>query len=201
LLNISDRPIIDEMVKHDLFPKQMSDETNELYKLYLDLANPDTLKYVSKAEYRPTKGNATYKDVYKLNDKNQLLNDKALGLALYRRDKTGKSNFSAGYRDLYSSPHTGFGEYTLSLGHDKKGNYISYYDDYDLNTGLFGGHKQGDMFGRGISLYDRRYYDANDSINALEAAKKSLPAIHETEKRRAELTKRGKSRKLGNIYY
>ena len=51
--------------------------------------------------------------------------------------------------------------YTLSKGRDSRGNYISYYDRYDINPKLFGmGIPVSHMVGKGeYDLYGRMYYN------------------------------------------
>ncbi len=46
--------------------------------------------------------------------------------------------------------------YTVSLGQDEKGCYISYYDKWDLNTST---ENSGKGFGHAFEIYDRVYYN------------------------------------------
>ena len=48
------------------------------------------------------------------------------------------------------------GEYTLTLGKDEHGNYISYWDRWDLKGSLEG---KGGLAGKPFEIYDRVYYD------------------------------------------
>lgn len=76
--------------------------------------------------YRPTKGQ-TYDTVLKFKDESKILSDEVLSQMLERQKKTGKNSF------LVTGNGGGLGSYTLSLGEDEKGKYISYYDDWDIN--------------------------------------------------------------------
>lgn len=48
------------------------------------------------------------------------------------------------------------GNYTLSKGHDEHGEYVSYYDSWDLDGSVEG--KEG-VIGKPFEIYDRIYYD------------------------------------------
>lgn len=76
--------------------------------------------------YRPTKGQ-TYDTVLKFKDESQIVSDEVINQMLERQKKTGKNSF------LVTGNGGGLGSYTLSLGEDEKGKYISYYDDWDIN--------------------------------------------------------------------
>lgn len=63
-------------------------------------------------------------------------------------------------------------DYTIGLGNDSKGPYISYYDEYDLNAGILGKHKTGDIdmsISHPFSIYDRKYYSKEDSAKIMDA--------------------------------
>lgn len=76
--------------------------------------------------YRPTKGQ-TYDTVLRFKDESQIVSDDVLNQMLDRQKKTGKNSF------LVTGNGGGLGSYTLSLGEDEKGKYISYYDDWNIN--------------------------------------------------------------------
>lgn len=76
--------------------------------------------------YRPTKGK-TYDKVLKFKDESKILSDAVLNQMLERQKKTGKTSY------LVTGNGGGLGSYTLSLGEDENGKYISYYDDWDIN--------------------------------------------------------------------
>jgi|GEM_PF-3468577 len=46
--------------------------------------------------------------------------------------------------------------YTISLGEDEKGSYLSYYDKWDLDVST---EESGKGFGRAFEIYDRVYYN------------------------------------------
>lgn len=125
---------------------------------------------IQKSKYKPTKGNATYDDVYSLPLKNTdfdwgtLIKD-ANGIQI------GKSRAAT---MLPLTGHGVLGDYTISRGYDDRGEYISYYDDYDLNPyrGIFANRdknkapkfiqNKGDLsfgVGKPFSIYDRMYLD------------------------------------------
>lgn len=63
-------------------------------------------------------------------------------------------------------------DYTIGFGLDPKGPYLSYYDEYDLNAGIFGDHKTGDIglpISHPFSIYDRKYYTKEDSTKIMDA--------------------------------
>ena len=51
------------------------------------------------------------------------------------------------------------GDFTLSLGNDENGYYISYYDVWDLGGEKFGIEGEEGVFGKPFEIYDRIYYD------------------------------------------
>lgn len=76
--------------------------------------------------YRPQKGK-TYNTVLRFKDESEILSDQVLNQMLEHQRKTGKNS------QLVEGNGGGLGSYTLSLGEDKQGKYISYYDDWDIN--------------------------------------------------------------------
>lgn len=145
---------------------------DDAYATYLQIPENKrkSKRLLQRAKYKPTKGDSTYDDVYALPLKNSehdwgVLVEDASGLQI------GES------RAATKLPVTGYnvlGNYTLSRGYDGRGEYVSYYDDYDLNPyrGFFAereGNKaprfiqnKGDLsfgIGKPFSLYDRMYLD------------------------------------------
>ena len=49
-----------------------------------------------------------------------------------------------------------FKDYTVGHGRDKKGEYISYYDKWDINP-MFGYGDISDGIGKPVHFYDRKY--------------------------------------------
>lgn len=50
------------------------------------------------------------------------------------------------------------GEFTISLGQDEKGHYISYYDLWNLEKSVEG---EKGLLGKSFEIYDRIHYDPN----------------------------------------
>jgi hypothetical protein len=99
---------------------------NEVWARYLGVPYEGESNF-EKAVYTPTKGGATYDDVIKFKDESQILSDDVLRQLLQNQMLTGKNTM------LVEGNESGLGTYTLSLGEDKNGKYISYYDDWDIN--------------------------------------------------------------------
>lgn len=123
--------------------------------------------YLQPAEYMPKKGKPLG-DIVRLPRHESLedeLNDRYLA-ALYRSAQNGDS-----IRVLDGS--STLGDFIGSIGKDSLGNYISYYDEWDLNPLNNGKGNQKDLFydfgiGHPFSLYDRRYFTDYELKKALQ---------------------------------
>jgi hypothetical protein len=71
-------------------------------------------------------------------------------------DLVSKLNEGGGKELLVDDFSGVMGRFTIALGEDKKGHYISYYDKWDLNIAT---EKNGGFIGRPFEIYDRIYYD------------------------------------------
>lgn len=163
---------------------------NEVWARYLGIKyeGPSNLE---PAIYRPTKGGATYDDVVKLKDESQILSDNVLKQLLNNYKKTGKKSM------LVKGNESGLGTYTLSMGEDEKGKYISYYDDWDINPTRGISTKYnipilnqiGDIVPgtHPFSVYGRRYYKNGGKMNAIEQFKQGHK-IHIKKKNRGKFT-------------
>jgi hypothetical protein len=100
-------------------------ERNEEWARYLGVPYNGESNF-EPSPYRPQKGK-TYDTVLRFKDESKILSDDALNQMLDRQRKTGKNSW------LVTGNGGGLGTYTLSLGEDEKGKYISYYDDWDIN--------------------------------------------------------------------
>ena len=79
---------------------------------------------------------------------------------------------------LIEGNESGLGTYTVSLGEDENGKYISYYDDWDINPtrGLSAKYKVpfleniGDIVpgSHPFTVYGRRYYTDEDLRKVVE---------------------------------
>lgn len=170
---------------------------DELFAKYLNL--PSKNKYLVPTDMRPNKGK-TYDRVYSFNRRwnpdfeNSLVNEYFIGsdtkgefitpYGTRMKLKKGKSENSyyvdkiyttLGYNGNILPHHTAGGSYIISRGFDpEKGEYISYYDDYDLNPSI-GGNSAGNPnyfglfpikskdasggLGEPFTIYDRVYLD------------------------------------------
>ena len=144
---------------------------NEVWARYLGVPYEGESNF-EKAIYAPTKGGATYDDVIKFKDESQILSDDVLRQLLQNQMKTGKSTM------LVEGNESGLGTYTLSLGEDENGKYISYYDDWDINPtrGISAKYKIplieqiGDIVpgSNPFTVYGRRYYTDEDLRRVIE---------------------------------
>lgn len=142
------------------------------------------------AIYKPTKG-LPIGDLVRIDpdisNKNEL-SDARIGQALKHYKDTGKKSM------LIQDDRSLLGRYTQSLGRDSIGDYISYYDEWNLNPFNKGAERYGnscdlipvsnkirnkaDLFqeygiSKPFSLYDRRYFNINDSTKFYDAYKNS----------------------------
>lgn len=149
-----------------------------LWAKYLNRTNQqvgyDIDSFIQPAIYNPTIGTPIGR-TYRLLPKSWKHEDNLAPLGdiqLYFLLKSGnKSRLVNGN----GTTMTGLGDYTVSLGHDSRGKYMSYYDEWDLSPI---GNKAGKIgkdqsFGIGIpfSVYDRRYYtdqEADSIIKTLD---------------------------------
>ena len=144
---------------------------NEVWARYLGVPYEGESSF-EKAIYTPTKGGATYDDVIKFKDESQILSDDVLRQLLMNQMETGKNTM------LVEGNESGLGTYTVSLGEDEKGKYISYYDDWDINPtrGLSAKFKIplieqiGDVVpgSNPFTIYGRRYYTDEDLRRVIE---------------------------------
>ena len=144
---------------------------NEVWARYLGVPYEGESNF-EKAIYTPTKGGATYDDVIKFKDESQILSDEALRKMLQHQMSTGKNSM------LIEGNESGLGTYTISLGEDENGKYMSYYDDWDINPtrGLSAKYKIpiidqiGDVVpgSHPFTVYGRRYYTDDDLRRVIE---------------------------------
>lgn len=141
---------------------------NEVWAKYLQVPYDKETNF-EPAIYRPTMGTATYDDVIKLKDESQILSNDILRQMLNHQKQTGKNTM------LIEGNERGLGTYTVSLGEDENGKYISYYDDWDLNPfrGISAAlnvpalSKYGDIVpgSHPFTVYGRRYYTDEELQN------------------------------------
>lgn len=115
---------------------------------------------ISPSMYRPTKGKPNPRTfrIDNLSDRDKLmLIENAKGLSI-------GENKQFPY-NAYGSSFDALGRFTVGKGHDSKGTYVSYYDDWNLspfsNKEVGGGGAEDESFGIGnpFAIYDRIYLD------------------------------------------
>ena len=152
--------------------------SEEAFKFYLGLNKPEDLKYIRKSQYRPTINAIdqnyyavdpeleqdifnTYKDKLKLNEILQTDEGKVNTIL------SGKGGAGV------------LGNFGVSKGHDEKGDYLSYYDRYDLKD-----FAQSRTKGVPYSIYNRIYYPKKQyggQNNNLKNINLNLPVIRHQE--------------------
>lgn len=152
--------------------------SEEAFKFYLGLNKPEDLKYIRKSQYRPTINAIdqnyyavdpeleqdifnTYKDKLKLNEILQTDEGKINTIL------SGKGGAGV------------LGNFGVSKGHDEKGDYLSYYDRYDLKD-----FAQSRTKGVPYSIYNRIYYPKKQyggQNNNLKNINLNLPVIRHQE--------------------
>lgn len=122
----------------------------DLLDLYLK--TPVKGKTLGVSKYKPTQAKDKNTQYYSINTFSSTLNDEVEDLNSYAKElnsKEGSQTFNVG-----------LGDYTVTKGKDNRGNYISYYDVWDINP--FGqGKNSPDLsmgVGKSFEIYDRIYY-------------------------------------------
>ena len=150
----------------------------------------DISQILPSAIYNPTIGSPVG-DLVRIApyiSKENELSDSRIGQMLQYYKNTGNKSM------LIQDDRSLLGRYTQSLGKDSIGDYISYYDEWNLNPFNKGAERYGnlmdivpvsnklrkkkDLFeeygiSKPFSLYDRRYFDINDSLKFYNAYKES----------------------------
>lgn len=133
-------------------------------------------QYLTPARYLPTIGNEGKDEYYKLNN----INPNRIDALIMSGSELpiGKNK-----TDIIIP---GLGEHTIGKGIDKKGEYISYYDKYDLDLS---NNQNGDStigIGKPFNVYDRIYLDDYYEVpNPTHAT--YLPEVTITGKRRKKV--------------
>lgn len=113
-------------------------------------------QYLSAAKYLPTKGNEHKDEYYKLNNISPDIIDNIINSGINLPVGKNKTDIII----------PGLGEHTIGKGRDSKGDYISYYDKYDLDLS---NKQKGDStlgIGKPFNVYDRIYLDDYFGINS-----------------------------------
>ena len=126
--------------------------SEEAWKFYLGLTNPDETSYIKKSKYRPTI-NAVKPYYYSVDPslEKDIFNAYKDKVQLNKTLQTDESEL----KTLSSGPEGAkmLGRFGVSKGHDENGDYLSYYDKYDLKD-----FAQKRVKGLPYSIYGRIYY-------------------------------------------
>ena len=126
--------------------------SEEAFKFYLGLSKPEDLQYIRKSQYRPTI-NATDKYYYAVDPEleQDIFNAYKNKVKLNETLQTDEAEFETA---LSGKGAAGLlGRFGVSKGHDQNGDYLSYYDKYDLKD-----FAQDRTKGVPYSIYNRIYY-------------------------------------------
>lgn len=193
--------------EQDIYHNKMKDMPvlDEIYAQYLGIPekNRHFNKRLEKSKYKPTQGgeNVTY---YKLPQKT------VDGKTILGDDHrySGSANtfvdtmvFDATYMNPGENKqqlNTELGYYTVGRGRDNKGDYVSYYDKWDINP--FSGRLQNNTvlptnirkmlkdinldFGVPINIYDRIYFDDYYGVQGGNRGGHYLPEVIITNERK-----------------
>ena len=126
--------------------------SEEAFKFYLGLNRPEELQYLKKSKYKPTI-NATDQNYYSLDSdlEQDIFNSYKDKVKLNETLQTNEAEFQT---PLSGKGAAGvLGRFGVSRGHDENGDYLSYYDKYDLKD-----FAQSRTKGMPYSIYNRIYY-------------------------------------------
>ncbi|NTW13546.1 MAG: hypothetical protein HGA31_00755 [Candidatus Moranbacteria bacterium] len=130
------------------FYEKQGPERYDAWRLYLGLSQKHGTFGIS--DHKPARSDVD-KYYYKIVDFFPKLFEKQTVSDLVSELKEGGGNEL--FVDDFSRV---MGRFTITLGEDKKGHYISYYDKWDLNIAT---EKNGGFIGRPFEIYDRIYYN------------------------------------------
>ncbi len=160
--------VYDAVIKNQVDPdrKHVPNSRIDAYNIYMGLPQEHNTFDISK--YKPSKGKNNTPFYYKRSDKGIMANyDDSDWSEPY-------SEYMLGYINKYGEliPEDQLiryddvaGNYTINLGRDEHGKYISYYDKWDLNPFSLKNHVTGKEIttdiGKPFEIYDRIYYREN----------------------------------------
>jgi len=124
--------------------ERLDEEHKSALAVYFGL--PQEKEIFTKSSYKPTRSSKNNNEYYSFNDKTwtNAIDD------FIKNEKTKVKRTQAP-----------LGQFTLEKGKDTKGNYVSYYDKWDLHPGFLKGKEVSDVYpaGKPFEVYDRIYYD------------------------------------------
>jgi len=136
---------------------------SDMFNVYL--GKPQNHNTLGISDYKPTKSSDKNTQYYKIEGSP---NKEELYKTILKKGIKLKNGETTTIEDI----GTGMGTFTVSRGKDEKGNYISYYDKWDVNPfkgeysfnrlRLLDNEKYGDIsmgIGKPYEIYDRIYYE------------------------------------------
>jgi len=182
-------------------PKTFKQINNRLDALNLYSGIPQKNNTFKISDYRPSTAKNKNANYYSFNNNNDVIADRIVSYANSTLDKWAGTDIPVGTEYLLLDgldDKAVMGTYKVSAGKDKKGNYLSYYDIWDLSPANFGKPFEiydrvytkdyGKDKGHIISQLQRMYY-SDDELSKLNPDKKNF----DTLALQRELTNRGYS--------
>ncbi len=171
---IHGRKVLDKDVPY-LNETMVSKEREDAYRLYLGL--PQINNTFGISDYRPQKSKDD-KYYFKINDfwkKKAEQNHQIIATELKSLYEQYQDNLNEGRNDLFLDGLV-MNQYKFSLGEDKNGHFMSYYDLWDLDIQI---EKGNSFFGKPFEIYDRIYYNPTtfEPLNVNPAEKEPNPTL------------------------
>lgn len=143
---------------------------------------------IFESDYSPTVRTDKNKNKYYTVDLNSLEKEDLYNAAIYGKGRNGKA-LKLGENGVYPTLRQYFGNHTIGRGYDGKGEYISFYDNWNLSPIYhavvgYNGKDESMGIGKPIQFYDRMYLDDYFDVEQPTHAT-YLPELTVTGKRRA----------------
>ena len=146
--------------------QQAPDQRDDAWRTYLGM--PQQHNTFSESQYHPSQSTNPDQKYLKINNFwEQLASGQKKGLYSSEMAKTPPSNYQAAITNLLAKQAANedrtawvMGRYKKDTGKDATGNYISYYDKWDLDKNQVEGEYG--RFGKPFEIYDRLYYDPTE---------------------------------------
>ena len=163
--------------------------SEDAWRIYL--GKPQTENTFSISNYKPTKSKKTNTNYYSLPE---AFKEELYDLYSSKQIKEGVNNefsFENSFNEVSSRARV-LGNFTVNKGKDERGDYISYYDKYDLNPNLPIAGKTFNLdnfVGKPFEIYDRIYikdygdgkqkrmYYSDKELSELDANKKNFDTL------------------------
>ena len=136
-------------LRDDLFAEYLQIPKEERHKVIINAENSAyNSGELEETSLRPT--NAENDKYFKFKNLSKLEKDRLVKLG---------TPLSVGSNTLSGALRAYLGEHTIGHGHDTKGDYVSYYDNWDLAPFTGKGEDQSLGIGKPVHIYDRIYLD------------------------------------------